>query len=215
MINFNDLKQPRIKKTLEFQGEKINILNPTKEIKEEIMKIAGQYSKIENNTVKIDSKYEDNPQFAQNLFKSLVEGIEFSDNIEEFKEVIDNPSPIVIEIQEEINMIVRTIGIERAKAISNEVKATKDLIVVNDIMEEMDEFSKKNKDFQIPEIVIENKKDITPKPKAKRKPTKKKTKKEEKVVDIKTVKKENKESKADNKEIKIEETTEDKENGLQ
>ncbi|WP_061343174.1 hypothetical protein [Clostridium botulinum] len=215
MINFNDLKQPRIKKTLEFQGEKINILNPTKEIKEEIMKIAGQYSKIENNTVKIDSKYEDNPQFAQNLFKALVEGIEFSDNIEEFKEVIDNPSPIVIEIQEEINMIVRTIGIERAKAISNEVKATKDLIVVNDIMEEMDEFSKKNKDFQIPEIVIENKKDITPKPKAKRKPTKKKTKKEEKVVDIKTVKKENKESKADNKEIKIEETTEDKENGLQ
>ncbi|NFB64586.1 hypothetical protein EXM90_11820 [Clostridium botulinum] len=215
MIIFNDLKQPRIKKTLEFQGEKINILNPTKEIKEEIMKIAGQYSKIENNTVKIDSKYEDNPQFAQNLFKALVEGIEFSDNIEEFKEVIDNPSPIVIEIQEEINEIVRTIGIERAKAISNEVKATKDLIVVNDIMEEMDEFSKKNKDFQIPEIVIENKKDITPKPKAKRKPTKKKTKKEEKVVDIKTVKKENKESKADNKEIKIEETTEDKENGLQ
>ncbi|APH21015.1 hypothetical protein [Clostridium botulinum] len=212
MINFNDLKQPRIKKTLEFQGEKINILNPTKEIKEEIMKIAGQYSKIENNTVKIDSKYEDNPQFAQNLFKALVEGIEFSDNIEEFKEVIDNPSPIVIEIQEEINEIVRTIGIERAKAISNEVKATKDLIVVNDIMEELDEFGKENKDFQIPEIVIENKKDITPKPKAKTK--RKPTKKEDKVVDIKEVK-EKDSIKEKNEEIKAEEKIEDKEDGLQ
>ncbi|HID0767926.1 TPA: hypothetical protein ACXDAZ_002455 [Clostridium botulinum] len=214
MINFNDLKQTRIRKTLEFNGEKINILNPTKEIKEEIMKIAGQYSKIENNIVKIDSKYEDNPQFAQNLFKALVEGIEFSDNIEEFKEVIDNPSPIVIEIQEEINRIVRTIGIERAKAISNEIKATKDLIVVNDIMEEIDEFGKENKDFQIPEIVIENKKDIEPKPKAKRKPTKKKTKKDDKIVEIETVKKENEEVKEDTKEIKTK-TTHGEENGFQ
>ncbi|NCI19860.1 hypothetical protein EJM73_09500 [Clostridium botulinum] len=210
MINFSDLKQPRVKTTLEFNGEKINILNPTKEIKEEIMKIAGQYSKIENNIVKIDSKYEDNPQFAKSLFKALVEGIEFSDNIEEFKEVIDNPSPIVIEIQEEINEIVRTIGIERAKAISNEIKVAKDLITVNDIMGEMDEFGKKNKDFQIPEIVVENKKDITPKPKAKtkRKSTKKKTKKDDKVVDIEAVKQEN-------KEIKAEENINGEENGLQ
>ncbi|MBY6842756.1 hypothetical protein [Clostridium botulinum] len=214
MINFNDLKQPRIKKTLEFQGEKINILNPTKEIKEEIMKIAGQYSKIENDTVTIDMDYKEHPMFAKDMFETLVEGISFPNDIEEFKKVMDDPEPIVVEIQYELEDIARNIGIQRALEVRNDLRKTKDLQVVGDVMEELDEFAKENKDFKMPKIVVNDNKDITPKPKAKRKPTKKKTKKEDKVVDIETVKEKNEEAKENTKEIKPE-TTHGEENGLQ
>ncbi|EQC1535394.1 hypothetical protein ACY1J9_001225 [Clostridium botulinum] len=210
MINFGDLKQPRIKTTLEFNGEKINILNPTKEIKEKIMEVVGKCSKKDNNTVEIDISYEDNPEFVKNIFQTLVEGIEFPKDIKEFEEVMDNPLPIVKEIQYEIADIVRSIGMDRALELKNEIQSATDLTMVSNIMKELDEFAEKNKDFQIPEIAIKNNKDITPKPKAKtkRKSTKKKTEKDDKVVDIKDVK-------DDDKKIKIEEIIEDKENGLQ
>lgn len=206
MINFSDLKQSRIRKTLEFNGETINILNPTKEIKEKIEKMVGKYSKIKNNTVEIDMEYKDNPMFAKDMFETLVEGITFPDDIEDFKKVMDDPEPIVVEIQYELEDIARNIGIQRALAIRNELRSTKDLQVVGDLMEELDDFAKENKNFKIPEIIVnENKKDITPKPKAK--PKRKSTKK--------TTKQENEDVKEKNKKMKTEENINGEENGLQ
>lgn len=196
MINFKDLKQERIKTTLDFQGEKINILNPTKEIKEKIMEVVGKCSKKDNNTVEIDINFEDNPEFVKNIFQTLVEGIEFPNNIKEFEEVMDNPLPIVKEIQYEIADIVRSIGMDRALELKNEIQSATDLTVVSNIMKELDEFAEKNKDFKIPEIAIKKNDDITPKPKAKtkRKSAKKKTKKEDKVIELDESKKDKKES---------------------
>lgn len=198
MINFSDLKQPRIKKTLEFNGEKINILNPTKEVKEKIMEVVGKCSKKDNNTVEIDISYDDNPEFVKNIFQTLVEGIEFPNNIKEFEEVMDNPLPIVKEIQYEIADIVRNIGMDRALELKNEIQSATDLTVVSNIMKELDEFAEKNKDFKVPEIAIKKNDDITPKPKAKtkRKSTKKtkKVDKEDKIIELDESKKDKKES---------------------
>lgn len=189
MINFSDLKQPRIKTTLEFNGETINILNPTKEIKEKIMEVVGKCSKKDNNTVEIDISYEENPEFVKNIFQTLVEGIEFPDDTKTFEEVMDNPLPIVKEIQYEIADIVRSIGMDRALELKNEIQSATDLTMVSNIMKELDEFAEKNKDFKIPEIAIKKNDDITPKPKAKtkRKSNKKKTKKEDnedKIIEL-------------------------------
>ncbi|HCL4447338.1 TPA: hypothetical protein N2D16_002944 [Clostridium botulinum] len=210
MINFSDLKKKRIRKILEFNGEEINILNPTKEVKEKIMEVVGKCSKKDNNTVEIDISYEDNPEFVKNIFQTLIEGIEFPKDTKTFEEVMENPLPIVKEIQYEIANVIRSIGMERALELKNEIQSATDLTMVSNIMKELDEFAEKNKDFQIPEIAIKNNKDITPKPKAKskRKSTKKRTKKEDKVVDIEVIKEKN-------KEIKAEEKIEDKEDGLQ
>ncbi|EKS4345265.1 hypothetical protein [Clostridium sp. CTA-6] len=198
MVNFSDLKQPRIKKTLEFNGEKINILNPTKEVKEKIMEVVGKCSKKDNNTVEIDISYDDNPEFVKNIFQTLVEGIEFPNNIKEFEEVMDNPLPIVKEIQYEIADIVRNIGMDRALELKNEIQSATDLTMVNNIMKELDEFAEKNKDFKVPEIAIKKNDDITPKPKAKtkRKSTKKtkKVDKEDKIIELDESKKDKKES---------------------
>lgn len=198
MINFSDLKQPRIKTTLEFNGETINILNPTKEIKEKIMDVVGKCSKKDNNTVEIDISYEDNPEFIKNVFQTLVEGIEFPNNIKEFEEVMDNPLPIVKEIQYEIADIVRSIGMDRALELKNEIQSVTDLTVVSNIMKELDDFAEKNKDFKVPEIAIKKNDDITPKPKAKtkRKSTKKtkKVDKEDKISELDESKKDKKES---------------------
>ncbi|NFF77338.1 hypothetical protein FCV38_10185 [Clostridium sporogenes] len=184
MINFSDLKQPRIKTTLEFNGETINILNPTKEIKEKIMEVVGKCSKKDNNTIEIDISYEDDPEFIKNIFQTLVEGIEFPNNIKEFEEVMDNPLPIVKEIQYEIANVVRSIGMERALELKNEIQSATDLTMASNIMKELDEFAEKNKDFKVPEIAIKNKKDITPKPKAKTKRKSTKKKNEDKIIEL-------------------------------
>ncbi|HDK7195062.1 TPA: hypothetical protein PTV74_003372 [Clostridium botulinum] len=197
MINFSDLKQQRIKKTLEFNGEKINILNPTKEIKEKIMEVVGKCSKKDNNTVEIDISYEDNPEFVKNIFQTLVEGIEFPDDTKTFEEVMDNPLPIVKEIQYEIANVIRSIGMERALELKNEIQSATDLTMVSNIMKELDEFAEKNKDFKVPEIAIKKNDDITPKPKTKpkRKSTKKtkKENKEDKIIELDKSKKDKKE----------------------
>lgn len=193
MINFSDLKQPRIKTTLEFNGETINILNPTKEIKEKIMEVVGKCSKKDNNTIEIDISYEDDPEFIKNIFQTLVEGIEFPNNIKEFEEVMDNPLPIVKEIQYEIANVVRSIGMERALELKNEIQSATDLTMASNIMKELDEFAEKNKDFKVPEIAIKNKKDITPKPKAKTKRKSTKKKKEDKIIELDESKKDKKE----------------------
>lgn len=193
MINFSDLKQPRIKTTLEFNGETINILNPTKEIKEKIMEVVGKCSKKDNNTIEIDISYEDDPEFIKNIFQTLVEGIEFPNNIKEFEEVMDNPLPIVKEIQYEIANVVRSIGMERALELKNEIQSATDLTMASNIMKELDEFAEKNKDFKVPEIAIKNKKDIIPKPKAKTKRKSTKKKKEDKIIELDESKKDKKE----------------------
>ncbi|HDK7314286.1 TPA: hypothetical protein PTV97_003425 [Clostridium botulinum] len=192
MINFSDLKKKRIKKTLEFNGEKINILNPTKEVKEKIMEVVGKYSKQENGTVEIDIGFDDDPQFIRDIFQTLVEGIAFPDNLEDFKDVMENPESIVKEIQYEISNIVRKIGKENALELKHQLDSTEDLLVIQDITKKMDKFIEKNKDvnIEIPNVVIKDKKekDITPKPKAKtkRKSTKKtkKEEKEDKIIEL-------------------------------
>jgi|GEM_PF-5675511 len=206
MINFSDLKQSRIRKTLEFNGQEINILNPTKEIKEKIIDVVGKCSKRDNNKVEIDISYEDNPEFVKNIFQTLVEGIEFPNDIKEFEIVMEDPMPIVKEIQYEIADIIRSIGMERALELKNEIHSATDLAMVSDIMKELDEFAEKNRDFEIPEIVIKNNDEVTPRPKAKpkRKATKKK---DDKAVDIEKVKEENEQVKS--------EDVDGKENGFQ
>ncbi|HDK7176609.1 TPA: hypothetical protein PTV31_003227 [Clostridium botulinum] len=206
MINFSDLKQSRIRKTLEFNGQEINILNPTKEIKEKIIDVVGKCSKRDNNKVEIDISYEDNPEFIKNIFQTLVEGIEFPNDIKEFEIVMEDPMPIVKEIQYEIADIIRSIGMERALELKNEIHSATDLAMVSDIMKELDEFAEKNRDFEIPEIVIKNNDEVTPRPKAKpkRKATKKK---DDKAVDIEKVKEENEQVKS--------EDVDGKENGFQ
>lgn len=206
MINFSDLKQSRIRKTLEFNGQEINILNPTKEIKEKIIDVVGKCSKRDNNKVEIDISYEDNPEFVKNIFQTLVEGIEFPNDIKEFEIVMEDPLPIVKEIQYEIADIIRSIGMERALELKNEIHSATDLAMVSDIMKELDEFAEKNRDFEIPEIVIKNNDEVTPRPKAKpkRKATKKK---DDKAVDIEKVKEENEQVKS--------EDVDGKENGFQ
>lgn len=206
MINFSDLKQSRIRKTLEFNGQEINILNPTKEIKEKIIDVVGKCSKRDNNKVEIDISYEDNPEFVKNIFQTLVEGIEFPNDIKEFEIVMEDPLPIVKEIQYEIADIIRSIGMERALELKNEIHSATDLAMVSDIMKELDDFAEKNRDFEIPEIVIKNNDEVTPRPKAKpkRKATKKK---DDKAVDIEKVKEENEQVKS--------EDVDGKENGFQ
>ncbi|EPY2277956.1 hypothetical protein ACXAT3_002708 [Clostridium sporogenes] len=206
MINFSDLKQSRIRKTLEFNGQEINILNPTKEIKEKIIDVVGKCSKRDNNKVEIDISCEDNPEFVKNIFETLVEGIEFPNDIKEFETIMEDPLPIVKEIQYEIADIIRSIGMERALELKNEIHSATDLAMVSDIMKELDEFAEKNRDFEIPEIVIKNNDEVTPRPKAKpkRKATKKK---DDKAVDIEKVKEENEQVKS--------EDVDGKENGFQ
>ncbi|BAO04891.1 uncharacterized protein CBO05P1_172 [Clostridium botulinum B str. Osaka05] len=197
MINFSDLKQQRIKKTLEFQGEKINILNPTKEVKEKIMEVVGKCSKKDNNTIEIDISYEDDPEFVKNIFQTLVEGIEFPNDIKEFEEVMDNPEFIVKEIQYEIISIVREIGMGNALELKYEKDAMQDLLMVDSLQKELDEFKEKNKDknIKIPDIIVKDKKekDITPKPKAKPKRKSTKKKKEDKIIELDESKKDKKE----------------------
>lgn len=197
MINFSDLKQPRIKKTLEFNGEKINILNPTKEVKEKIMEVVGKCSKKDNNTIEIDISYEDDPEFVKNIFQTLVEGIEFPNDIKEFEEVMDNPEFIVKEIQYEIISIVREIGMGNALKLKYEKDAMQDLLMVDSLQKELDEFKEKNKDknIKIPDIIVKDKKekDTTPKPKAKTKRKSTKKKKEDKIIELDESKKDKKE----------------------
>ncbi|MHB9924585.1 hypothetical protein [Clostridium botulinum] len=206
MINFSDLKQSRIRKTLEFNGQEINILNPTKEIKEKIIDVVGKCSKRDNNKVEIDISYEDNPEFVKNIFQTLVEGIDFPNDIKEFETVMEDPMPIVKEIQYEIADIIRSIGMERALELKNEIHSATDLAMVSDIMKELDDFAEKNRDFEVPEIVIKNTDEVTPRPKAKpkRKATKKK---DDNTVDIEKVKEENEQVKS--------EDVDGKENGFQ
>lgn len=197
MLNFNDLKLTRIRKTIEFNGETINILNPTKEVKEEIMKVVGEYSKTENNLVEIDINTEENPEFVKNIFSTLVEGINFPSDTKDFEDVMENPMPIVKQIKYEIENIIREICMERVLELENELNTTEDLITVGNTMKKLEEFAEKNKDINIdlPQIVVNDKKkkeDITPKPKAKPKRKSTKKKKEEIIEENKEIKVEEK-----------------------
>lgn len=198
MINFSDLKQARIRKTLEFNGEKINILNPTKEIKEKILELVGRYSKKENNTFEISIDFNDEPQFIKKMFETLVEGIEFPSSSEAFQDTMNNPTLIVQKIQYEINAIAREIGMENALELQYQLDSTEDLLVIQDITKKMDKFIEKNKDvnLEIPNVIIKDKKekDTTPKPKAKTKRKSTKKKKEDKIIELDESKKDKKES---------------------
>lgn len=202
-LNFNDLKMPRIKKTLYYEDYEINILNPIKEIKDKVTEITAKTStllKDKNGDININTNInlQEHPQYLMELFNILVEGIEFPKTVKEFQEVMSQPNQIVEDIETEIKEIGMMVAKGQFNKFLQQLIETEGCISADEVFAKLDKFSKVVKNTNNKEMIDKlnklqelDKKEIIPKekPKKRRKKsttTKKKTvKEEEKVVELK------------------------------
>lgn len=133
MINFSDLKRNKIRKIIQNGDAPIEIYNPTKEQNEEILEmLISNYNK-ETRELLITEK-----QLLKEIIPMLTNiYIDIDDDV--IQGIIEDPSDVLLDTQEELSIIVRGVATRYLKAIETMGSLPEEEI--NKLLEE--EFKKK------------------------------------------------------------------------
>lgn len=162
-----NLKQDIIRKEYNFEGNKIIVKNPTLLQKEEIKKMIESSLEINeteqgtNIKIKIDSF-----EMIKFLFKELVkvlgnknEEISIFEGMtdEQIKDTIDNPKPLLEEINLEISNIIEEINKSKMTDFLKQIQSLEYDLDQYNALQKIEKLSKKYKiPFKIPTVSVEN-----------------------------------------------------------